>query len=87
MEPQPQKPAAKHEAINSAIENMASVTEHIKNIIERIQGNDKTGEGKAVAVNPPTASLCDVLNSGADRIRTSTDLNHGSLNELEQILF
>jgi len=87
MESQPQSPAVKHETINSAIENMVTVTEHIQAIIDRIHGNEKTGETKIGAVDPPTASLCDILNGGSDRIRTSTDQAHGILNDLEQILF
>ena len=64
MESQPQSPAVKHETINSAIENMVTVTEHIQAIIDRIHGNEKTGETKIGAVDPPTASLCDILNGG-----------------------
>jgi hypothetical protein len=79
-------PCAKHEAINSSINNISGVEEALERLIERIKGL-VPAEGDAKEIQPEIPSLDEFLCSASDRINSKLDHMHAQLSELNNLLF
>ena len=74
----------KHEALDSAIDNVQSVLHALEILYEKIM--DITPEDKPCA-EKTTSSLNSVLDTGADRLYKTTEEIHIAINKIEDAIF
>lgn len=76
----------KHTQLHEAIQDLDGIARHLDELIEKVTGpTPETGE--PTNSKEPQPTLSDILNGGADAIRTKTETAHRQIERLKELLF
>jgi hypothetical protein len=77
----------KHMELHSAISNVHTISRHLDDLIQRLEGPSPPQECQISDQPEPVPSFMNVLNSGPDSLREMTEDAHKRIERIFEMLF